>query len=116
MITRTLSLSLAALVTLAGVSSNVLAQTAIPDLDPVALCKRNAAAIQQGDFIVKACLEQEQDSYNFLKAQWGKLNEQTRRVCIQNAAAIDQGYFLIRACIEQELEAKAAVDGFQFKR
>lgn len=99
-----------------GLVAPAMAETAIPDLDAIALCKRNAAAIDQGAFVVKACLEQEQESYNALKARWSALDEQTRLVCIQNAAAIDQGYYLIRACVEQEQEAKAAVDGFEFKR
>jgi hypothetical protein len=110
---RTLILSLA--VAVLGAAPAV-AETAIPNLDPMAMCKRNAAAIQQGDWLVKACLDQEQEAYDALKARWDTLDEKTRKVCIRNSTAIQQGYWLMHACVEQEIEAKAAVDGFEFKR
>lgn len=38
------------------------AAQSLPDFDPVKLCKRQAEAVGQGDWLVKACLDQEQEA------------------------------------------------------
>lgn len=88
----------------------------IPQLDPLEICRDQADAVGQGDWLIKACLDQEQHAYNTLNAQWPAIDAKTRAVCTMQADVVQQGYWLIAACISQEIEAKTAVDKFEFKR
>lgn len=88
----------------------------VPNFDPVAICKKQAAAIGQGDWLVQACLDQEQTAYDALKAQWPTIDARIKGLCIKQARAIGQGYWLLQACVDQEVEAKQAVQQFKFKR
>lgn len=98
-----------------AVASPALTQ-ALPDLDPMKLCRKQAEAVGQGDWLVKACLDQEQEAYNSLKETWETVDGKTRTMCIKQARAVLQGYWLIQACIEQELEARSEVESFKFKK
>lgn len=99
-----------------GLCCGGAAAQGLPDLDPVAMCKKQAALVGQGDWLVKACLDQEQAAYDALKAQWDTLPMKTRSICVQQSRLIGQGYWLMQACVEQEVAANKEVEQFQFKR
>lgn len=88
----------------------------LPEIDPMALCRRQADMIRQGDWMLKACLDQEQQAYDSLKDAWPTLDAKTKSVCTRQSKAIRQGYWLLHACVEQELEAKKQVQDFRFKK
>lgn len=88
----------------------------IPDIDPMKQCRKQTDAVGGGEWLMKACLEQEQAAYDQLKAAWPTLDARTRRQCIGQARAVSLGYWLIQACVEQERSAKEAVQQFKFRK
>ena len=107
-----------ALVATVAAIGSAIAQspTAMPEFDPVSLCKKQAAAIGQGDWLIKACLDQEQEAYDAMKAQWPGLDSRVKSQCARQSRMIGQGYWMLQACVEQEVEAKQSVEQFKFKR
>lgn len=105
---------------LAGAAVCLIASAAfaqdLPDLDPVKMCRKQAAAIEQGDWLVKACLDQEQEAYDTLKEQWPGLDTKTRQLCVKQARVISSGYWMIQACVAQELQAREELKNFEFKK
>lgn len=108
---RTVYLALA--ITLASVQASA---NDLPDIDAVALCRKQAQSVGQGDWLVKACLDQEQSSYDSLKAQWPGLDAKVRGLCTRQARSVNLGYWMILACVDQELASKRAVDEFKFRK
>lgn len=88
----------------------------MPEIDPVAMCKRMVSTVGQSAWLMKACLDQEQQAYDLLKLRWESIDPKARAVCIRQVRTISQGYWLLQACIEQETDAQQAVDKFKFKR
>jgi hypothetical protein len=107
-----------ALAAMAAAIGGAVAQssTAMPEFDPVSLCKKQASAIGQGDWLIKACLDQEQEAYDALKAQWPTLDVRVKSQCARQSRMIGHGYWLLQACVEQEVEAKQSVEQFKFKK
>jgi hypothetical protein len=88
----------------------------LPDYDPEKFCKKQSATVGGGNFLLKACLEQEQEAYDQIKAQWASLDKKTTQQCRQMANLIGGSYFMLHACIEQELASAEEVGKFKFKK
>lgn len=91
----------------------------IPEFNVERHCKSMAAMGGTGsNFMLKACYEQEQSTYDAVKAEWQNVDGKTRRHCIGMARAIGTpSYFMLHACVQQELSAKESTkDGFKLRR
>jgi len=97
-------------------AGTVLGADVLPDLDPIKLCRRQAESIGQGDWMVKACLDQEQEAYDVLNVRWSNIDSKTQALCTKQSQSIGQGYWMIQACVEQEMEAKQNLQNFKFKK
>lgn len=101
------------LVLLAG---DVAAQD-LPEFNVERHCKSMSAMSGGSNFMLKACFDQEQATYDAAKAEWSALDAKIKRHCLQMARmGGTPSYFMLQACIEQELSAKEAASGFKFKR
>jgi hypothetical protein len=88
----------------------------LPYFDPDRHCKRQTSIMGGGSFWMKACLEQEQDAYDQLKASWPTLEAGVKRQCQQQASIMGASYFWLNLCVVQELDSRDAVEGFKFRR
>jgi hypothetical protein len=90
----------------------------MPHYDPGVYCRQVAGfGGNFSEFMMNACLTQEQAAYNSLKPQWDGLPAAMRNYCDQVAAFGGAGsFFMLNACVEQERKAARANRGFQFQR
>lgn len=102
-------------VSLALASAAALADE-MPHYDVEANCKRMAEQTDGGQFMLNACLRQEQTSYDKVKAEWQDLPIEMRNRCDRMAQQTESGYFMLNACIDQERRAAAQNESFTFQR
>jgi hypothetical protein len=90
----------------------------MPDYDVERHCKRQASMFGGGDFWLNACLVQEQDAYDQLKARWSEIwaDPSVMRRCRQQSSMFGASYFWLNACVVQELEAREEVSKFKFRK
>ncbi|MCV0371114.1 hypothetical protein [Filomicrobium sp.] len=103
------------LIFLAASSVGASAQQ-IPDFDVEKQCAEQAALVSGGNFMRNACLQQEQRSYDSLKADWATLAPSIKSHCIEMARTVVPTYFMLNACVRQEIKAAQEADRFQFKK
>ena len=91
---------------------------AIPTFDPEAYCQRSMRTLNQNSqFLLNACLEQEQASYDLLKESWEATPATIRNHCMRSMRTISiTSYFMLQACVEQEVQSGRANQRFQFRR
>ena len=92
------------------------ANEAPPHYDAEAHCKQ--VANFGGSYsasLDNACLSQEQQAYDALKAQWIDVPVEARSHCDQVASFGGTGsYSLLQACIQQEMQARGSRPKFQY--
>jgi len=88
----------------------------MPVYDVEKICRQQTNLLQGGDFLLKACLDQEQNSYDELKKGWETLDTKVKAYCRQMARTVLASYFMLNACVAQELKAKEELGSFKFKR
>jgi hypothetical protein len=88
----------------------------LPFYDVEKICRQQSALVGGGDFMHKACLDQEQRSYDELKKDWEGLDKKVKATCREMARVAYPSYFMLNACVAQELKAKEELSNFKFKR
>jgi hypothetical protein len=90
----------------------------IPEFNVERHCKSVSAMTGGGAMMLKACYEQEQSTYDAVKAEWPSLDPKSRRHCIGQARILaPPSYMMLHACVQQEMSAKdASGTGFKLKR
>jgi hypothetical protein len=111
-----LFLSVLLIATLWGPAAPAQLPPGMPDYDVKGHCGRQSEMLGGGDFWMKACLTQEQESYNELKTIWDSVPQRVKRHCRQQTALFLASYFWLHACVAQELESGEAVKNFEFKK
>lgn len=102
----------AALAVLMSATVANAADIPLPDIDPRANCDR--AARLDGDFdraTMLVCMEQEQQSYDTLKAKWASYPAAARQACRN-----EPSYQFVVFCIGRETQAAVDLDQFEFRR
>lgn len=80
----------------------------LPRFDVAALCEAAAGTLGNSTFARTACVEQEQQSYDGLKARWAALPPEVRTTCQKIAAWTGSGsYIVLGGCVDVELEARS---------
>jgi len=89
----------------------------IPEFNVERHCKSMAAMSGGSNFMLKACYDQEQATYDAAKAEWPTLDGKIKKHCIGMARmGGPPSYFMLHTCIQQEVSAKEAAGGFKLKR
>lgn len=84
------------------------ADDAVPRYDVDALCAAAAGTLGNSAFAKSACYEQEQNSYDGLKARWAAVPAEVRTTCQKIAAWTGSGsYIVLGGCVDIELEARS---------
>ena len=79
----------------------------IPKFDVDGYCNRIADQIGGSNQLRNSCINQEQGSYNSLKAKWISIPTRTHDYCTRISLAIGGSYNILQTCIRQELDASA---------
>lgn len=92
------------------------AQDAVPRYDVDALCAAAAGTLGNSSFAKSACYEQEQTSYDGLKARWAAVPAEVKTTCQKIAAWTGSGsYIVLGGCVDVELEARSrGTPGFRY--
>lgn len=92
------------------------AQDAVPRYDVDALCTAAAGTLGNSAFAKSACYEQEQSSYDGLKARWDAVPAEVKTTCQKIAAWTGSGsYIVLGGCVDLELEARSrATPSFKY--
>ena len=90
----------------------------IPNYDPQRHCSRSMNVLNvDSEFMLRACLTQEQNSYDLMKARWSEIGERIRRHCIgSNRTLAMESYFMLNACVSQEESSSRQNQQFEFRR
>lgn len=105
-----------AALSVASLISNAASAQEIPEFNVERQCKQQASLVGNSNFMLKACYDQEQTSYDAVKSEWVGLDPKIKRTCIAQTKSFLPSYFMLNACIQQEVESRAAVEKFKFKR
>jgi hypothetical protein len=97
-------------------AASARADEGLPRYDVAALCTAASGALGNSAFAKSACQEQEQESYDRLKARWAGLPDEVRTTCQKISAWTGSGsYFVLGACVDVELDARSrAATSFRY--
>jgi hypothetical protein len=85
----------------------------VPRFDVAATCQQLSSS---SEIVRKSCYQQEQISYNNVKALWMKIPKTMQDTCKSLAGTASQGsYIVLNSCIEQEMKAQDSNENFKFK-
>ena len=104
------------LLALVGLGAGDAQAQEVPEFDVPGHCEKQAETLGNSAFMKKSCLQQEQQSYDTLKADWPGLSSQIKKTCIAQAKSFLPSYFMLNACVQQEVASQKEVDAFQFKK
>lgn len=81
-----------------------------PRYDAKAYCRKlSAIGGSPSEILYGSCLEQEQDSYDGLKASWASIPDGIKKYCDRLARVSSPGsYIMLSECVRQEISAKKA--------
>lgn len=103
----------AAVLVLAVATGPAEAQS-IPRYDPVSYCETVANTVGGSAQIKATCIEEEQTSYDRLKAQWSTIAGTAASYCDQVARVVGGTYQILETCIAQESTATDTMPGFTY--
>jgi hypothetical protein len=108
-------LGIVALFVLAGAAQ---AETILPTYPVEKWCDQVSRSVgARSEMIYGGCIDQEQNSYNELKASWTTLSNHTQTWCDQVAKATGSGsYMILKGCVEQETQAAKENSTRKFQR
>jgi len=89
----------------------------LPRFDVDAQCRKIANfGGSYSEMMMSGCLDNEQSSYDALKAAWGDLPEAMRKQCVKIATFGGPGsYMMLKGCVDNELAAARSNASRSFK-
>lgn len=87
---------------------------AMPRYNVEAYCK-NVQNVSGGSaMIYNGCIQNEQTSYNHLKATWGRLPAKVQGYCDQVGQAVGGSYLILKGCVDNEMNAMQGTKSFKY--
>lgn len=100
--------------TLMLASTSIAAAQDMPRYDPVSYCNTVADTVGGSDMIKNGCIQNEQNSYDTLKASWPSISDRARNYCNDVAMTVGGTYQILLGCIQNETSAAASTPDFKF--
>lgn len=112
------SIGVTGLALLVGLTTQASAQglEGLPEYDVEKHCKQQAAMMGGSNFMLQACQDQEQSSYDELKKDWASVDPKIKRTCREQTRIVMPSYFMLNACVAQEVASKEAAGNFKFRK